>query len=363
MTRHGTFELTGLMVAGLAAFFAVLGFLPGSLAIGPAVQPALNNPETLVLTASDASYLNPVTLAEVSGARIEETDTLTPDDNAGGSSVAVWTVTTSDSDTTHHHQLEPASRVFAVDRASAQLVSCCGANIDGNLLIRQSGLSGYVFPAGTRRQAYDIFDTVLQRPEPAVYSGSGTIDGIPVYQYTEDITASRAGFSALSSTDPELYSAHDSYWVDPETGAVLAITADEDLYLASPTAGPAATGSAAAPGLFSADLTTTQATVTHLAAQDRGVRHEITVARDLRLACVVLAIVLAGAAWYALSRRRSPTAPHHPHARKRHGGSGRQQITEPAPQFGIENAVLRDIACLPRHERGRALATLATPLK
>jgi hypothetical protein len=334
MTRYGTSELTGLVVAGLAAFFAVLGFLPGSLAIGHAVQPALNNPETLVLTAADASYLNPVTLAEVTGARIDETDTVTPDD-AGSSSVAVWTVTTSDYDVTHHQQLEPTSRTFAIDRATTQLVSCCGANINGNLMIRQSGLSGYVFPAGTRRQAYDVFDTVLDRPEPAAYSGSGTIDGIPAYRYTEDTTAARAGFSPLSSTDPELYSANDSYWVDPETGAVLAITADEDLYLAS----PAATGSSAAPRLFNADLTTTRATVAHLAAQDRAVRREITVARDLRLACLVLAVVLAGAAWYALSRRQSPPASHHPHARKRHSGNGRQQITEPAPEFGIENAV------------------------
>jgi hypothetical protein len=321
MTHRGASELTGLVVAGLAAFFAVLGFLPGSLAIGPAVQPALNNPETLVLTASDASYLSPVTLAEVSGARIEETRTLTPDDGVGSSLVAVWAVTTSDDDTAHHPQLEPTSRTFAIDRATGQLVSCCGANINGNQLIRQSGLSGYLFPSGTRRQAYDIFNTVLGRPEPAVYSGSGTIDGIPAYRYTEDITAARAGFSPLSSTDPELYSARDSYWVDPETGAVLAITADEDLYLASP----------AAPRLFDANLTTTRATVAQLAARDRGVRQEITVARYLRLACLVLAITGAVIAWYALSRRQSPPAPHHPHTRKRRGSFRRQKIAAAIP--------------------------------
>jgi Porin PorA len=330
MRRHGGSEVTGLVVAGLAAFFAVLGFLPGSLAIGPAVQPALNNFEALVLTASDATYLSPVTLAEVRGARIVETSTLTPDESAGSSSVAVWTVTSSDYDTTHRQQLEPTSQTFAVDRASGQLVGCCGANIDGNLLVRQSGLSGYVFPAGARRQAYDIFNTVLQRPEPAAYRGSGTIDGIGAYRYTEDITAARAGPSPLSSGGQELYSAHDSYWVDPETGAVLAITLDDDLYLAGPVTGAAATGTAAASTLFSADLTTDQATVTHLAAQDRAVRREITVARDVRWACLALAIGLAGVAWYALSRRRPPPAPHHPHARRRHGGNGRQEITEAA---------------------------------
>ena len=331
MTRRGTSELTGLVAAGLAAFFAATGLVPALPVIDYAVPPALNNPETLVLTAADATYLSPVSLAEVSGARIEETDTVKPDDSAGSSSVAVWTVTTSTYDATHHQQLEPITQTFAIDRATAQLVSCCGANINGNLLIRQSGLSGYVFPAGSRRQAYDVFDIVLDRPEPAAYSGSGTIDGIPAYRYTEDITAARAGFSPLSATDPELYSVRNSYWVDPQTGAVLAIDATEDRYLAGPTA----------PRLFDADLATTPATVAALADQDRAVRHEITVARDLRLACLVLALVLAGVAWYALSRRRSPPSPRHPHAgnTRASGKYRRPKITEAVPEYGIENAV------------------------
>ena len=163
MTRHGTSELAGLVAAGLAAFFAVTGLLPSLLIAGHTAQPGLNNPETLVLTASDATYLNPVTLADVSGAHIEETESVTPQ-GGGSSSVAVATVTTVRYDATRHQQLEPASRTFAIDRATAQLVSCCGANINGNAAIRQSGLSGYAFPGGTRRQAYDVFDTVLGRP-------------------------------------------------------------------------------------------------------------------------------------------------------------------------------------------------------
>jgi hypothetical protein len=308
MTRQRTSELTGLVAAGMGAYFLVAAAFPSLSGIGHAAQPALSTPERLVLTASNATYLNPVSLAEVSGARIEETDTVTPYVNAGNSVVAVWTVTTSRYDTAHHQQLEPVSRTFAIDRATAQLVSCCGANINGNSLIRQAGLSGYAFPAGTRRQAYDVFDTVLDRPEPAVYSGSGTIDGIPAYQYTVDITAARAGFSPLSATDPQLYSARDSYWVDPKTGAVLAITKAEELYLASPLAGPAAAGPAPT-RLFDASLATTPATVAQLAAQDLAVRHKIEVARDLRIAFLVLSAMLAAVAWYALARtRRQPPA-------------------------------------------------------
>jgi hypothetical protein len=292
------------------------------------VQPPLDNPEVLVLTASDASYLSPVTLTEVTDARIVETDTVTPDAGAGSSSVAVWTVTSSDYDTTHRLQLEPVSRTFAIDRTTEQLVSCCGANIDGNPLIRQTGLSGYVFPAGTRRQSYDIFDAVLDRPEPAAYSGSGAIDGVVAYQYTENVTAAPMGFSPLSATSPELYSLRKSYWVDPETGAVLAVAADEDLYLARP----------AASRVFDAHLATTPATVARLVAQDRTARHQGTLARDLRLACLVLAVAAAVIAGYALSRRRSPPSPRHPHAGKRKRKYRGQEIREPVQESGIENA-------------------------
>jgi hypothetical protein len=328
MTRGGTGEVVGLVAAGLAAFFAVLGLVPGILTVSQA-QPGLNSPQTLVLLASDATYLSPVTLAEVSGAHLDQTEQLTPDGAASSSSVSTWTVDTSLYDTTHRQQLEPASRTFAIDRATQRLVSCCGANINGNLLIRQTGLSGYVFPAGAGRQSYDVFDTVLRRPEPAAYSGAGTIDGIQAYQYTENVTDGPAGFSSLSATDPELYSVRESWWVDPRTGAVLAISVAEDLHLAGP----------AAVRLLDADLATTPATVARLAAQDRAVRHQTTVARDLRLACLVLAVAGAVVAGYALSRRRPPPAPRHPRTGKRPGKDRGQAITGAVKESGIENAV------------------------
>ena len=146
------------------------------------------------------------------------------------------------------------------------------------------------------------------------------IDGIPAYRYTEDVTGASAGFSPLSATEPQLYSARNSYWVDPQTGAVLAIDEDVDLYLADPAA--------PAPALFDADLATTPATVAYLAARDQAVRHQTKVTRDLRLACLVATIVAAGAAWYALSRRRSPPAARHLNARKRPGEYREQKTTE-----------------------------------
>ena len=55
---------------------------------------------------------------------------------------------------------------FAFDRRTAQLVNCCGASLNGDTSVRQSGLVGYVFPIGTQKQTYQVYDTTLKRPMP-----------------------------------------------------------------------------------------------------------------------------------------------------------------------------------------------------
>jgi hypothetical protein len=142
-----------------------------------------------------------------------------------------------------------------------------------------------------------VFDTVLNQPVPVTYSGTGTVDGIPAYQFTEDIAAARAGYSTLSSTDPQLYSMHRVYWVDPQTGMLLSLSEDQDLYLVSPASGSVVTH------LLRADLHATPATVRRLARQDARVRHEIARTADARLVLFGVAGALAAAAGVLLARR------------------------------------------------------------
>ena len=298
-TPRITRDLAELVLAGLASFLAASAAIPGWPIAGHSPQAPLGEHQTVTLAASGASYLSPTTLHEVTGAHIEVTETITGVASTGNSPIASWTVHTATYDTTRHQQLEPKSRTLVFNRRSAELINCCDENINGNGLIRQSGVAGYVFPVGTRRQTYGVFDDVLNSPEPVTYSGTGTVDGIPVYRFTESISAARAGYSPVSFSDPQRYSIHRVYWVDPETGEVLAVSEDEDLYLAKTITDSPVTH------LLHANLRTTPATVAMLARQDEGARHEIAVTARIRVAFAAVAGVLAVIAGFLLARRRS----------------------------------------------------------
>jgi hypothetical protein len=291
--RH---RATGLTLALLAAFCAASAVILGWRIAGQATARPLSGHETLTLTATRASYFSPARLTEITGAGLEVTDTITAVAGTGYPSIAVWDVRTSMYDTASHQQLEPASRTVAFDRGTAVLVDCCGGNINGNALIRQPGIAGWAFPVGTRKQAYAVFDTVLDKPVPVTYSGTETVDGIPAYRFTEHVSAARDGYSPLSSTDPELYSLYRVYWIDPRTGMLLNVSENEDLYLVSPADGSVVTH------LLRADLHTTQATVRRLASQDARDRDGIARLAGARLALLGMTCVLVLGACYPLAR-------------------------------------------------------------
>ena len=81
-------------------------------------------------------------------------------------------------------------RRFAFDRRTAELVTCCGANVDGDSSIRQTGLVGFLWPFGTQRHTYQVFDPAMNKAAPARYMGTTTIDGITVYRFVEKVTGS-----------------------------------------------------------------------------------------------------------------------------------------------------------------------------
>jgi hypothetical protein len=271
-------RVTGWTLAGLAVLFAAGAVVLGGRIAGQLTGRPLNGHETVTLTATRASYVSPAGLAEITGAAMEVTDTITAAASTGYPAIAIWDVRRSVYDTTNHQQLEPMSRTVVFDRRTAELVNCCGGSIDGNGLIWQDGIAGYAFPVGTRKQTYYVFDTVLDKPEPVAYSGTEIVDGITAYRFAENIAAAKAGFSPLSSSEPELYSMDRVYWVDPETGMLLKVTENEDLYLVNATTGATVTH------LFAADLRTTPATVGRLASQDARSRAEIARMASARLA-------------------------------------------------------------------------------
>jgi len=239
-------RIIGISLAGLGAFLIVAALLLVGYVSGHVVKYPLNEYLKTQLRGTGMTYFSAPLVREVSGATLLTTSTVKGDAAAGNSSTAVWDEFNYIYDTTNKQVFEYTTRRFAFDRRTAQLVNCCAANVNGNSSIRQSGLVGFLWPFGTQQQTYQIFDPVLNRPMPAKFAGTSTIDGISVNRYVETVAPTRAGSETLPAslvgmtgtgnvTLPEYYSATNTFWVDPETGAQLNTTQDQKIVLQDST--------------------------------------------------------------------------------------------------------------------------------
>ena len=246
-------RVIGLILTGAGTFLIVCAVLLPTWVSSQVIKFPLNEYETATLAASNASYFSPTTLTEKTGVNLQATYTIKGDGAAGNSSTAVWDEYSYVYDLTNHQAVQQATRRFAFDRRTAVLVNCCGANINGDSSIEQRGYLGYVFPIGTQKQTYDVFDTTLNQPEPFVYSGTTDVHGIQAYEFVENIApvqvgtqtipGSLVGTSASSVTLPEYYQMHLIYYVDPATGALIDVNEHQNHVAARPRhrrPGPAA---------------------------------------------------------------------------------------------------------------------------
>jgi hypothetical protein len=271
-------RIIGLALAGLGAFLLVAALLTRTYMAGHLVKFPLNTYVKTTLLGKDVSYFSPTLVRPVTGATMRVTDTVKGDGAAGSASTAVWNEFTYLYDVTNRQLFSYTSRRAAFDRRTGVLVDCCGANIAGNATIRQTGLSGYVWPIGTQKRTYDVFDTTLLKPMPFRYAGTATIHGIPVYRFveqipptqtgTQQVPGSLVGSTAQTVTLPEYYAATNTYWVDPRTGGVLDTNQSQKQYLRNTVSGQDLT-------LFNGDLAMTPASVTTAVGLDATGRTEL----------------------------------------------------------------------------------------
>ena len=269
----------GLVLAGLGAFLILVAILLPTWLSGQVIKFPLNEYETATLAASNASYFSPAALSEKTGVSMEATYTIKGDASKGNSSTAVWNEYSYVYDLTNHQPVQEMSRTFAFDRRTGQLVNCCGASLNGDTSVRQTGLVGYVFPIGTQKQTYQVYDTTLKRPVPFAYSGTATVHGIQTYKFVENVApvqvatlpvpGSFVGMKSALVQAPEFDQLNLVYYVDPETGALVDVNQRQTVTLRSPATG------ATALVLFDADLIATPATVAEIAALDGSGRSEL----------------------------------------------------------------------------------------
>lgn len=239
-------RVIGLTLAGLGAFLIVVAVLLRVYVSGQVVKFPVNTYVVTTLTGTNVSYFSPSLVRPVTGATLRVTDTVKGDSAASSSSTAVWDEFTYLYDVTNSKVFQYSSRRAAFDRRTSQLVSCCGASIGGNTSIRQTGVSGYVWPMGAQKTTYNVFDTTFDRPMPYRFEGTGTIAGITVYRFVEQVADARAGSQTLpgslvgspnqpSVTLPEYETATNTDWVDPVTGAILKVSETQQLILRDAT--------------------------------------------------------------------------------------------------------------------------------
>jgi hypothetical protein len=228
-------RVLGLVLTGLGAFFLALALLLRFYLPGQVIKFPLNEYLVTTLTGHNVSYFNAKQLKVLTGVTAKATSTVEGDVSAGSSSTAVWNAFTAVEDTTNNAPIEFVSQRSAFNRRTGAIVDCCGAYVSvsnvGTRNGHQSG-QGYVWPLGTQKQTYQVFDVTLLRPEPFRYEGTSTIDGMTAYKFVEQVinqqftsqtvSGSLVGFSGqLSLTLPEYITEINTVWVDPVTGAPL----------------------------------------------------------------------------------------------------------------------------------------------
>ncbi len=305
-------RVTGLILAGLGAFLIVLAVLLPTFVSSKVIKFPINTYVVTTLTGANVSYFSPSLVRPVTGAAMRVTDTVKGDSNSSTSSTAVWNEFTYVYDVTNAKVFQYSSRRAAFDRRTSQLVTCCGANIGGDATIHQTGLSGYVWPIGTEKSTYHVFDTTLLRPMPYTYQGTQTIKGISVYRFVEQVPPTRAGSQTLpgslvgssqpSMTLPEYYTATNTDWVDPVTGAILKVTQTQQLIVRDATGAHTLL-------LFDGHLAMTPQSIQAAVNLDKSGRNKITlleVILPIVTGVVGLAVLITG---ILLARRRPGDQP------------------------------------------------------
>jgi hypothetical protein len=291
----------GMILAGLGAFLILLAVAFPTYLDSRLVKFPLNYYYKATLVSPNTTYFSANKVGEVTGANVDAVYTLRGHPNSGTSSTAVWDLFTYIYDTGISgpaQQIQIQTRTVAFDRKTAQLRNCCTANLNGKP-VNQSGVVGYVFPMDTQKKTYMVYDTSLQQPWPFKYAGTGNVDGILTYKFTETVPPTKIGFSPLSATDPEYYAINLTYWVDPDTGALLKVSEHQQQFLQNAITG------AKTSTLFDGTFAPTDASVAAIVAIDNSGRLKKTFFETV----IPIAAGVLGAAlliWGILLGRRRP---------------------------------------------------------
>lgn len=215
----------------VGAFLLTAGLVAVFWAEDAASKTPLEVDTTTYLTGT-AEKLNPSTgdleMIDVQATSVTESDTEASDDE-----VVVFVNSTClvidegdvpdcvEADDPQERLVSASTDVFATDRETAMAV-----NDDEYLPPDAEPHEGLInkWPFGTRQEDYEYWDGILGEAVPAVFDGVEDIEGLETYRFQVSIEDEPA--EVLDGVDG-IYSQQKTIWIEPETGAIIKQTQDE----------------------------------------------------------------------------------------------------------------------------------------
>jgi hypothetical protein len=272
-----------LVLTGLGVFLIIVALAAEFFVPGQAVKFPLNEYNKSTLIAKDASYFSQKKVTEVSGVTLQATNTtlgnVAAANTIGSSGTAVWESYTAVEDVTNHTAVEiPAqANTFAFNRRTGVLVPWSGNSVDGKH-VAVSG-QGSVWPFGSQKHSYQVYDTTLRKPVTFSYAGTSTVQGVSTYDYTANVPSQQVGTVTLPGslvgltapvvTLPEFYTVQETFNVDPVTGDPLYVNEHVQQVLKTSAGSTALV-------LTNADFVTAPSSVTAGVNTDNSARSEIS---------------------------------------------------------------------------------------
>jgi hypothetical protein len=286
--RRAVFGTVFLGVGALTLVFAIglrlvvvpevskLSYATRACATSPAAEPS-GCLAPSVAEAPGATYLAVQPDLAVSRGTLRATVRVVPqskisaDEQAAGrldGNAIVWSVSTTVVRADADSVVSQSTTQLALDRTTGAAVAWDGQWIDNTGSVDRSIVYSdqtYMFPFGTSRQDYRIYDAQVRAATPATYVESTEIDGVAVYHFTQTVpdtavavSADRLGllldrFAPRATSGTLYYRTIRDVWVEPTTGAFIKVRVHPHQEL-RPDVGAAVT-------LLDADFTDTDDTV------------------------------------------------------------------------------------------------------
>jgi MFS family permease len=294
-------RVSGFVLTLLGTFFLLTALLLRFWIAPSAVKFPLNEYQVVTLTGT-GSYFSAAQAKELTGVSVQTTYTTRGDVSAGSGSTAVWDQFVSVRDVTNREPISYVSIRQAFNRSNGSLVQCCGVYVSNPVsgkpdhAVHMSGI-GPVFPPGTQKTTYMLFDNGAARTEPVRYAGTSTVDGIGVYRFVETASPTMIGTTQVPGsligepsqaevTLSEYFSGTQVFYVDPVTGGPLSTTQHSEVTLRDATGATRLVGS-------DISVAATPASVQAVVNKDVSGRNTIRLANDtLPLIGLIAGLVL-----------------------------------------------------------------------